>query len=577
MGCAAQVLLRGFVFNLVVIIARRRPRCSPSIGQGQPEFAARNGKEVRRLDNGGRAAFPQQVEAFRVGLETRWQKDNFMKLYPAQTPAGDPTAEAAEALRAYYAEPAVRRRMVEFLGGDSPANVTCQYIAADDRVMSCRQPRPSRELWDCLERNLDISRALWDRESLVAHLDVEYVNFDHPAEAYQNPERVFALQKPVEETITILLRSFGIIPLRVLSGRGFHFIWRIGRKSPVFQRLAQICPCGPSLQQVNARLHPPNGESVLAEMGSAYSGLGLVMEFLAHRVKELASGRCAIPIELTAVEAGPRVRDREMISIDISEFGDPLHTRTLRAPFSVYHKPSQQRWLIGEEALRELPLMLFVPLQGIDVCEALKIRRDTRSAAKFARQVFTVIPEQAEGTGELLGSYLVSSLGDFHRWFYSQEQHPPEMWAETYDRTPMDVLPKCARAMLERPNDVLLHPVSMRLVTRVLLALGWHPRHIAGLICSKFARNYGWGDQWLECDPAMRADFYTRVFAGLFVAGRDDLVDFNCQSSKEERICPVADCPHNLEVFRQSALARRHYDQLAHQPFNRLFLPTEHP
>jgi hypothetical protein len=130
--------------------------------------------------------------------------------------------------------------------------------------------------------------------------------------------------------------------------------------------------------------------------------------------------------------------------------------------------------------------------------------------------------------------------------------------------------------MLENPNDLLLHPASMRLVTRVLLALGWHPRHIAGLICSKFARDHGWGNQWAECDPATRADFYTRIFAGLFVVGHDDLVDFNCQSSKEEKICPLADCSNNLALFQQSALARRHYEQLAHRPFNRLFLPTKH-
>jgi hypothetical protein len=243
----------------------------------------------------------------------------------------------------------------------------------------------------------------------------------------------------------------------------------------------------------------------------------------------------------------------------------------------VYLKPLQERWLIGEKALSELPLILFIPLQGIDVRTAIHIRSDTTRAAEFARQAPAAIPEQADGTGELISAYLASSLADFHRRFYSQEQHPAEKWPETYDRTPMDALPMCARTMLERPNDLLLHPASIRLVARVLLALGWHPRHIAGLICSKFARDYGWGEHWLEFDPATRADFYTRIFAGLFVTGRDDLVDFNCQSSKEERICPSADCPHNLELFRQSARARRHYDQLAHQPFNRLFLPTEHP
>ena len=51
-----------------------------------------------------------------------------------------------------------------------------------------------------------------------------------------------------------------------------------------------------------------------------------------------------------------------------------------------------------------------------------------------------------------------------------------------------------------------------------MLALGWHPRHIAGLICSKYDRDFGW-TQFVNVDPATRADFYTRVFAGLFAAG----------------------------------------------------------
>jgi hypothetical protein len=76
----------------------------------------------------------------------------------------------------------------------------------------------------------------------------------------------------------------------------------------------------------------------------------------------------------------------------------------------------------------------------------------------------------------------------------------------------------------------------MRMVTRTMLALGSHPRHIAELIRSKLERDYGWGSHWLDTDPATRADFYTGVFSGLFAVGRDDLVDFHCQSSKEEKI-----------------------------------------
>ena len=39
--------------------------------------------------------------------------------------------------------------------------------------------------------------------------------------------------------------------------------------------------------------------------GKAYAGLGLVMEYVAHRVKQAAARECAVPVELTALAVGP--------------------------------------------------------------------------------------------------------------------------------------------------------------------------------------------------------------------------------------------------------------------------------
>jgi hypothetical protein len=88
------------------------------------------------------------------------------------------------------------------------------------------------------------------------------------------------------------------------------------------------------------------------------------------------------------------------------------------------------------------------------------------------------------------------------------------MWHGGYDRTPLDDLPEGARLALKHPNDLLLRPSGMRMVVDALLQRGWHPRHIAGLIRSKFERDHGWGTQWDEYSPALRADFYARIFAG---------------------------------------------------------------
>jgi hypothetical protein len=105
-----------------------------------------------------------------------------------------------------------------------------------------------------------------------------------------------------------------------------------------------------------------------------------------------------------------------------------------------------------------------------------------------------------------------------------------------------------------------------------MLALGWHPRHIAGLIRSKYERDFGWGKYWYIYNAGCRADFYVRIFSGLFSTGRDDAVDFNCVSTREKGICCTGgDC--SLHQFRNSLIERRKHDRLGDRPFNRLFLP----
>ncbi|MEO7931594.1 MAG: hypothetical protein ABIT76_00400 [Chthoniobacterales bacterium] len=317
-------------------------------------------------------------------------------------------------------------------------------------------------------------------------------------------------------------------------------------------------------------------ESIPRHLKSAFAGLGLVMEGLAHMIKDESARECALPVELTALEVGPGEHGREMVSIDISEYGDPLVSRTIRTPFSVYWKPWQQPWLFEPETLEAMRPFFFIPVRGNPLGEQLQTMRNIEATQKLAEETATFIPEQSVGMEHLVESYLGSEVRRFHDWYYSHIPHPAEMWAQTYDFFPLDAVPACVRLVLTQPNDLLLRPWGMRLVVRTLLALGWHPRHIAGLITSKFARDHGWADLWTNYDPAMRADFYTRLFAGLFMVRHDDMVDFNCQSTKEEKGCPVTDCPANLAHFRQSALTRRNYGYMAHRPFNRLISSHQH-
>ncbi len=439
-----------------------------------------------------------------------------------------------------YADPAVGRRLVEFLGGETLEHATAAYVTQSDGCQFDRHLlRSPRDLDYYLDNELDIARSLADSASILLHLDVEYVNFDSPAEAFVDPWRTFDLQDPVVKAIEALLLQWGIYPLHVITGQGHHFVWSIPQASILAGRLAELCPAPEFLDECEARVPPEFGGSIHREAQRAFSTISLLMEYVAHRVKAAASPHSKIPVAITAVHVGPNpMKQREIVSIDISEYGDPLHTRMVRMPFTRYLKP----WVTGlARSLGiegEIPNFLSIPLYEIDIRQAIKVRQVDEDVRDLARRACVRIPEQEAGTRQMLEDYLNSPLRRFHEYFYSDQHDARERWHETYDRTPMEPLPPCVQHILTWPNDLLLKPAGIQHVVRCFLAAKWHPRHIAGLIRSKFENPaFRWGVNWDEYLPAIRADFYTRLFAGLYATGLDPLIDLNCTSTREKGFC----------------------------------------
>jgi hypothetical protein len=458
----------------------------------------------------------------------------------------------------FYRDDAIRQRLIEFLGGETLDQVTAAYVTHSDRSQFRRdQLLPPKELDWFLERDLDIARSLADSESLIFHLDIEYVNFDSPAEAHLDPERAFAIQEPVVRVIECLLLHWGIRPLHILTGQGHHFVWRVGRHTALAKRLILLEPA-PELRQECMEKVPPEFSHLIDAMAqSSFSAQSLIMEYVAQRIKQDAAPLMDIPVEITAVHVGPgRSGSREIVSVDISEYGDPLYSRMIRQPFTYYLKPWMQG-LADDPALRsQIPLVRVVPLHEMDVRLALKVRLDEAEVRDLARRACVRIPEQTHGTSKLVEEYLTSPLRRFHQFFYSDHHDPKECWPQTYHQTPSHILPPCIRVLLDDPNDRLLKPAGMQLVTRSLLAKGWHPRHIAGLIRSKFENpDYGWGLDWGDYNAGVRADFYTRIFAGLRATGLDELVDYNCVSTQEKGFCHYpCDAGNCLAPLRQTLL-----------------------
>ncbi len=419
-------------------------------------------------------------------------------------------------MHSFYADPALRQRLVEFLGGDTLAHASAVHVThTDGCLLDRRELRPPAELDWFLERDIDIARSLADSRSYLLHLDMEYVNFDSPAEAFVDPERCFALQEPIVKVIQSLLLGWGIRPLHLMTGQGHHFMWRIDRDSDIALRIHEISPAGELVRPCLKRMPPILAGGIVEQDQEMFAALALVIEFLAHRIKEQAADVCLIPLELTAVQV---VGQREIISIDISEYGDPLHTRVIRLPFSNYRKP----WENGLAREHDIPPFRVIPPHEMDFHEALRVRRDEAEVLALAQRACVRIPLQEDGTRRLFEDYLASHLRRFHGHFYSDRHDAKERWPSTYDHTPLWELPEEIADILAFPNDRLLKPAGMRAVTRCLLDRGWHPRHIAGLVRSKFENpRHGWGVDWNDYEPATRADFYIRLFSCLRLTGLD--------------------------------------------------------
>ena len=462
-----------------------------------------------------------------------------------------------ELLRRYYKGPAIRERFCEFLGlGDSPA----AYVVGTNGCSDYSPPTSPDRLPEYLEAGWEVDRSLWDRDSLIADIDLEYHSFDSPAAAWLDPERAFVSQQPVLDATLRILAQWGVAPLVLMSGRGYHLVWAIRRESRAFRRLVQLGRVEPSLAAKYEQIRSPGGWSIEPDLGRAFAGLGLTMEFVGHRVLAASRRSCALPVQPAAIEVGPGANGREIVSLDLSEYGDPLHTRHIRLPFSVYLKPRQLQCTLGEEGVLRLLPIFEIPLAGMTPVEAINTARNPEAVLELSRYTSVEIPDASDTANSLIDAYEDSALAAFHQRFYEQRRGPPAcatMPASIGGRTVrIPGAPPCVEWVLEHPNDWLLKPALLQHVARVLTALDWPPFDIAQLISRCYRTDCNWGDFWTRLDPSNRAIFYTRLFTGMIAIGVDPLIDLNCVSHREKGFCQIPACRSNLLPYRDALLEK---------------------
>lgn len=488
----------------------------------------------------------------------------------------------------YYHSRAILRRILEFVGvplrllsglnirssiplSDSSeltellCSATAEYAAAYGKklVEMLHKDHTSMKIADlgwALDNALDVHRSVWDRENVLGILDVEYFSKNFQAEAYLNPERIFSLLEPVYRAITEVLEQYAISPMIITTGQGYNFDMLVTKKSTVFRDLTALGHIEATLQQDYLQPTAQSGRPVPEADARAFDTMGKLMEFLCHKTF-IHLSRSSLPIPLVIGDIVSGNERREGVSLDLSLYSHPVHTRSIRCPFSLYSKHKLKGYMPVNTAAGNLSTLICVPRRTpeaeLSLADILDMRLSEKRAMRQAGRVSTSIPEQHQGFGNLIADYKSSSLYDFHREFEAVVQDDTQAWAGGYDRFDMDSIAPCIAQVFRCPNPLLLQPTNLRLIVGTFMALGWHPKHIAGIIYSKYMRDFGWEVNFRRYNANRWANVWVRIYAGMILCNIDGLLDFNCTSQQEKgeawmgmRYCPAPGCGFNLAEYR---------------------------
>lgn len=435
----------------------------------------------------------------------------------------------------YYADSHVRQRVREYCGVDEHGVPSASRVATLNAQAAwpigweTARHWPGAELDAIWRDDGDVARSLLDSRSLVFFIELDYEDPECPGAPFLNAGEVFRLMEPAFQALSGVLERASLRPLILMTGRGYHFSGRIPVGAPVTSVLAGLVPAG-----------TPN---------AAWAGLGCVIEHVAHQVLRAAGGG-AVPVVVNGLPVGPGARGRVAVAVDFSYAGDPLEARFIRSAFSTYQWHRLRPDIFGDRA-SALPPLVTVPRDGLSLAGALERGRTLDAGRRIARESSAGIPDVATGVERLLAEYLESPLSGFHRRFHAA------LRGDIRQRQAPAGLPPCVVAALGQPNDLLLKPEHLQHLVRTLLSRGWDAPQIALLLQDCYQADCGWGDRWARrMNPAMRAAFEARVFAGLIAAGTDRLVDFNCVSAQEKGLCPRTRCDHDLRRDRDALLRR---------------------
>jgi hypothetical protein len=441
-------------------------------------------------------------------------------------------------LSRYYANPWVRERIDEFCGAREPgAPPSATHLAGYGGTRWLHEleggpvRRPSSGLQSLLEQGADVYRSLSDRDGTLLALDLLYAHPSDPYEPYREPARCFERIESVHREVLAALGRRGVVPLVLMSGRGYHYLFRAPADSDLRR----------ALRSIGARRSEAATPS--SDADRAHDGAGRLLELVAHQVLRAASPLASVPLRLGEV---PPPAGGPFACLDLASYADRAENVHVRCAFS-----SDQKALLMRPGSAS-PSVFVLPVGQRRYEEALAVRTDPQAAASWAETVSAAIPDVLDA-GAWMREYEGSGLAFFHAQFDGANDADRPADEGGFDP---EALPPCAGLPLRFPNPWLLHPRHLRTVALVLWSMGWHPRGIAALVRSCYERDHDWGTVWERHDAGHRASFYARLLCGAAAEGLEDGA-FSCGTQAENGLCRNDACGYDLEPMFRRLRSRR--------------------
>jgi len=467
----------------------------------------------------------------------------------------------------YYRDPRVRHAICTFLEG-------CEYIVgfgeaevwkgSDRPFYSAPAGWPHLEVM--LESGLDVFGSLWRTDATVGVIDIEYFNHANKGRAITDPGYALWELRPIVEQYLASFARYELPFMALVTGQGVQILFQVPFTDPVHERLVWLGGRNEkTLQwQYDLPLDGKRERSVpwYASLGS--KGMFRVILKLSNDVMRRLqarreAGEPVLPTVYSDVHMGDPThglfgQGPEGISIDLTCYGDPLHMRDHRAPFSTHQK---QR---ADDRYTEVywaPLKVTLPFWTLEQYDEIAVRRiaevqdgttDFAFAASLADQVDCSVPTAAWAVDRVIDDIEASPLGDFFALFDNEEPDDESMWHDTYHRPGLLAeLPPCVCHGLAYPDPHLLKPTNLQRLVRVLDGRGWHPKHIAGLIYSRY-RYMAWGHYNAE----KRANYWAEQYAAPLYDGTDDRRYMSCVEEQLRGFCIQPFCGHDLSAYAHS-------------------------